>query len=134
MIPLYFQSYLSMTRARSTLEQVIKLRLKAFDLSLTQFHMLDLLVNQKAATPVQFAEPLGMTSAGVTTVADQLEHKQMIERQRNQPDRRTVRLNLTPEGAQVHAAASAVLCPQEEESHRLPASYFLALNSLLKAF
>jgi len=34
MIPLYLQSYLSMTRARATLEQVIKLRLKAFDLSL----------------------------------------------------------------------------------------------------
>jgi len=134
MIPLYFQSYLSMTRARSTLEQVIKLRLKSFGLSLTQFHMLDLLVNQKAATPVQFAEQLCMTSAGVTTVADQLEHKQMIERLHNQPDRRTVRLNVTPKGAEVHAAATAVLCHQEEEGDLLPASYFLALNSLLKAF
>jgi len=133
MIPFYVQSYMSMTRARSTLEQVIKRRLKSFDLSLTQFHMLDLLVTQKASLPIQFRAPLCISSAGVTVVADQLERKQLLERLCNPPDRRTIRLHVTSKGAELHAAASTVLC-DHDESDIPPPSFFLTLNSLLNDF
>jgi len=130
----YLDSYMLVSQARNTLERLMNVRLKSFGLTITQFHMLELLVKNKAILPAHFAQHLGISAAGVTTVVDQLERRQLLERLRNQPDRRTVRLQVTPDGAQTHSDATAALTGEHPQAHRaLPPSYFTALNTLLKA-
>ncbi|WP_277963983.1 MarR family transcriptional regulator [Pseudomonas sp. RIT-To-2] len=109
-------------------------RLEPCGLSITQFHVLDLLVNNQASLPAHLSDALNISASGITTVVDQLERKQLLERLRKQPDRRTVRLCVSALGTRLHTHAHALLAHTDDnEAHALPSSYFVALNSLLKA-
>lgn len=131
----YLDSYRLITQARSTLERLMSLRLKPHGLTIQQFNLLELLVKNKATMPAHLSEPLGISASGVTLLVDQLERKHLLERLRDQMDRRTVKLQPTPAGAQAHDRASAALAqPHSKADIAVPEAYFDALNALLKAF
>ncbi|GAA1004052.1 hypothetical protein Aple_005710 [Acrocarpospora pleiomorpha] len=57
-----------------------------------------LLMHASGNTPNRLAALLGTDTAGMTRLLDRLETKNLIRRQRNPADRRSIVIELTPEG------------------------------------
>lgn len=131
----YLDSYRLMTQARGTLERTLSQCLAPLGLTLSQFTLLDQLVQHKTSVSMHLSQQLGISLSGVTTLVDQLERKQWLERLHQQPDRRRIKLSPTPAGSEVHARATALLARLPDEAERVvPGAYFEALNVMLRAF
>ncbi|WP_416427740.1 MarR family transcriptional regulator (plasmid) [Pseudomonas sp. App30] len=129
----HLNAYLLVTKARVTLEKWMTAQLKSAALTITQFRLLELLAKHGGTSPVQCSMRLGISSSAVTLVLDQLESRQLLTRARVPSDRRSLRVQLTQEGTNVHAQARAALqSSQMEAEERLPTTYFTSLNALLE--
>ena len=69
------------------------------DISLGQIHVLMLLHEQGAVTVGQLAEMLGVSMPSVSSQLDRLEEHRLVERHRDESDRRLVHVVLTASGA-----------------------------------
>lgn len=70
--------------------------------SLNQAEIVRLLA-EGPETMTALAAKLGVSTAGVTGIADKLEKLELLERHRGRQDRRSVWLKLTPHGRQIAA-------------------------------
>jgi DNA-binding MarR family transcriptional regulator len=77
-------------------------------LSPSQYFVLRTLQLQGPATVSDLAAHLGMTAPGATGLIDRLVKAGLVSRERDQEDRRVVRVSLTPEGARQYAATRAL--------------------------
>ena len=68
-------------------------------LTLSQFQLLDALDRGTARTPGELAEAAAVTAPTATRMLDLLERDAIIERRRDDADRRVVSISLTPEGS-----------------------------------
>ena len=102
------------------------------DASLQQYRSLVVLASRGAQRPVDLAGALGVEPSTVTRLCDRLVRKGLITRRRQGPDRREVRLALTPQGAEL---VETVTRRRREEIRHILASVPPAAHAeLVRAF
>jgi DNA-binding MarR family transcriptional regulator len=92
-----------------TLSDGIQTRLwQAAELTLAQLRVLRRLADEPK-TLGQLGLELGLAAPSVTRLVDRLEERGLVERSRNQEDRRKVLASLTPKGKQISGAVPPLL-------------------------
>jgi DNA-binding MarR family transcriptional regulator len=97
-----------MKRAQKAAHGLIENRFRDLDLSFSQWCALALIGGGIVDTSVALARDLGHNSGATTRLVDSLEEKGLINRERDEEDRRIVRLSLTETGK----AAGTALTPR----------------------
>jgi MarR family transcriptional regulator, organic hydroperoxide resistance regulator len=96
--------------------------LRAHDLSMWAYVVLTALATGPMRTQAALAKAIGADKTRIIGVLDDLQERELIQRQPDPADRRVHLLALTPAGEQVRAAAQAAIRMREEELlARLPA-------------
>ena len=89
-------------RARRTIVEAIDQELAPLDISHAQWIVVMLLGDGAAATAAELCKILIYDPGAMTRLLDRLEKKGVLRRVRTRDDRRTVRLELTAEGAKLY--------------------------------
>lgn len=118
-------AYVKLMRAAETLSERIHRPLRDEGLTVSQFGVLEALYHLGPLSQGEVAAKVLRTSGNLTLVVDNLIKRGLLNRERNENDRRFYRLSLTPEGRTLmsglfprHARAivdeMAVLDPEEQ--------------------
>jgi DNA-binding MarR family transcriptional regulator len=91
-------------RAHKLMSQQAEQLFEGRDLTLSQWIVLKLINEGRAATPGEAARLLGHNTGATTRLLDQLESQGLLDRRRETCDRRLVTLVLTPAGKSVAKA------------------------------
>lgn len=86
-----------------------KKRLQAFDITPSQYALLQCLYAQDGLTPSQLAQALRLDTSSITGILGRLEKKGLIDRVYSQEDRRSVRIHLRDEGKALWAQVDRVI-------------------------
>ncbi len=101
----------NLKRAYMAMREDFVATLEEFDLRVTTFSALVLIVDRPDMTQTQLAEALSIERSGVVLIVDELEGRELINRNRVEGDRRTYALRATLSGIRfrekVMAAAKA---------------------------
>ena len=97
----------------------------------TDMRCLDILAQEGGATAGRLATLMGLTTGAVTTVLDRLEAAGLARRERDESDRRRVRVALTEKA---HAELMPFYAPLQEMSEELFARYTAEQLELLLGF
>ena len=119
-------AYIKLQRAADATMARADRHLARFNLTKGQYGVLDALLYFGSLQLGQLAEKVLRSEGTMTTVVDNLERRGLVERERNQHDRRVVKVSLTEAGRQlisevvpVHVAAiveaMGILSPVEQE-------------------
>ncbi len=73
-------------------------KLKQYDLTIEQLHLLKQLSVSKGQTQYQLAEGTNKSPANITRILDRLEKKGLVSRKKNPSDRRSILVFLTEQG------------------------------------
>jgi DNA-binding MarR family transcriptional regulator len=103
----------------------------AVGINRTDMRCLDILSQEGGATAGRIAELMGLTTGAITTVLDRLEAAGLARRERDDNDRRRVRVALTEKA---HAELWPFYEPLHEMSERLFARYTVEQLELLLGF
>jgi DNA-binding MarR family transcriptional regulator len=102
-------TWYQLVRARAAVFRVLEQALAPHGLTLPQLQALTVINKDQAIGPAAVAERLGLQEQSMTGVLDLMEQHGWIERVRDLPDRRRVRLVITPPGAaQLERGAATV--------------------------
>lgn len=102
-------------RAADVCEAKLEAVLANLGLSLPKFHVLDHLVQAGAALPLgELAARNACVKSNMTALIDRLEADGLVVRSQDPSDRRSVRAQLTPLGAQRHSEAARLLDAEEQ--------------------
>lgn len=93
----------------SSLVRSIDARMQPLELTAMQWEPLLLLALGRADTVAALARECGVDCGAMTRLLDRLEHKQLLQRQRSDSDRRVVNLTLTDKGRDAAAEIPAVV-------------------------
>lgn len=85
------------------LKNYLENRLKPYDLTAEQFHVLKSLIEEKGIAQNKLCEAVAKSPANVTRILDRLEKKECIERRSNPDDRRSSLVCLTAVGDELMA-------------------------------
>lgn len=118
--------YIKLTRAAESMAVAINANLTRYDLTVSQFGVLEALYHLGALQPGELAEKILKSSGNMTTVLDNLEKRALVYRQRREDDRRRIDVFLTDAGKELvrsilpdHVkgvvAAFAILSPGEQK-------------------
>jgi len=88
-------------RLRLALTHGLNKRLASSGINVAQFGAMAVIEQKDAPTMGNLTDELGTTMGAVTSLIDRLVYAGYVERQRNETDRRVVRVTLTPEGQKV---------------------------------
>jgi len=80
------------------LKSYLENRVKPYDLTAEQFHVLKSLSEENGITQNKLCEMVMKSPANMTRILDRLEKKECIERRANPDDRRSTLVSLTPGG------------------------------------
>lgn len=86
-------------RLASSMREAFNRALEEEDVSWPQWMILNVLFHDLVRTPAQIADNIAVDRSAVTRLLDRLEHKQLIQREHDGLDRRSVKIHLTKEGA-----------------------------------
>jgi MarR family 2-MHQ and catechol resistance regulon transcriptional repressor len=122
--------YIKLSRATESVEARVNCHLKAYGLTFSQFGVLEALYHLGPLHPHELASKILKSSGNLTLVIDNLVKRGLVERERDETDRRYITINLSEAGQQLisdvfphHVGhvmeAIGVLTP--EEQHRLAA-------------
>lgn len=100
-----------MVRARNLLGAEIDAALKHLDISSQQMGILLSVSKDMASTPFELSKLLGIDTGLMTRMLDKLEEKGLLERSRDDKDRRVVNLTLTRAGIRVADAVPDIVPP-----------------------
>jgi DNA-binding MarR family transcriptional regulator len=89
-------------RARRTIVEAIEQKLAPLEISHAQWVVVMLLGDGAAATAAELCKILVYDPGAMTRLLDRLEKKGVLRRVRANSDRRTARLELTPEGKRLY--------------------------------
>lgn len=117
--------YVKLSRAAETVTQRIHAHLGAYELTVSQFGVLEALYYLGPMQVGQVGEKILKSSGNMTLVVDNLEKRRLVERRRREDDRRCIELHLTENGRSLiesimphHVsqvvAAMAVLNPEQQ--------------------
>lgn len=84
-----------------SLKTYLENRLKPYDLTAEQFHVLKHLVEENGVAQSRLCEAAGKSPANITRILDRLEKKCCTERRNNPDDRRSSLVYLTREGEEL---------------------------------
>jgi MarR family 2-MHQ and catechol resistance regulon transcriptional repressor len=91
-------TYIKLTRASESVNHRINSRLHEYNLTASQFGVLEALYHLGPLPVGQAAEKILRSSANLTLVIDNLVKRGLVTRQRSERDRRSVAIDLTEEG------------------------------------
>jgi len=74
------------------------------DLNMQELRVIEFLGNEGPRMMRELAERLAVAVNSVTHIADGMERRGLIRRQRSEEDRRIVRVELTPAGSEIHVS------------------------------
>ncbi|WP_052481097.1 MarR family winged helix-turn-helix transcriptional regulator [Gilvimarinus agarilyticus] len=126
------------SRLASVMRESFNASLKEAEISWPQWMTLNCLHHQRAQTPAALAECLGVDRSAITRLLDRLADKQLVVRDHDDGDRRSVRVSLTEAGsAKMSAIDDAAREHQNAFLSHLPATEVRAfkgnLQKLLRA-
>jgi DNA-binding MarR family transcriptional regulator len=96
-------------RCGVVMTQIAERRFESQPISFTQWMVLMWLLQRPCASPSELSAHLGHDMGALTRVADELERKGMVRRDRSQHDRRAVELAITPDGRREALAGKRLL-------------------------
>lgn len=121
-------------RAHADIFKALERGLVSHGLTMPQLQVLMVINDDQAIGPVAIARRLGLEQQAITTVLDLLEQHDWIKRVRDQPDRRRVRLVITPAGAaQLERGTATVDAMLQHMFGHLGQADLLVLAELLQA-
>ncbi|OYD06818.1 MarR family winged helix-turn-helix transcriptional regulator [Paludifilum halophilum] len=88
-------------RSTRALKQRAFQELKKYDLTVPQSAILRTLGFEGRQSLADLSEKAGMTTSSVSGIVDRLEHSELVQRQRDDKDRRVVWIDLTPKGREL---------------------------------
>ncbi len=118
-------TFIKLSRAAESVNRRVNEHLRAHDLSVSQFGVLEALYHLGPLPVGQVADKILRSSANLTLVVDNLVKRGLVARERRADDRRTVEISLTDAGRALIAAimpahvagvvdAFAALSPDEQ--------------------
>jgi len=91
-------AFIGLNRTMDYLEQIVRTDVQRYDLNVTEFAVLELLYN-KGDQPIQrIRQRVLIASSSITYVVDKLEEKGLVNRIRNEQDKRVTNASLTEHG------------------------------------
>ena len=87
-----------LTVAQREVNQQISARLDTYDLTSVQYGVLNYLWEHQTATPKELAQTLMVENSTISGILDRMQKKDLIDRQTDPDDRRSVRVVLTGNG------------------------------------
>lgn len=78
-------------------------QLRECEVTWPQWMVLNVLYHQMGQTPAQIAECIGIDRSAITRLVDRLESKNLVEREHDKLDRRSINVHITPVGKQMIA-------------------------------
>jgi MarR family 2-MHQ and catechol resistance regulon transcriptional repressor len=96
---LALDTFIKFTRAANALEYRLAHHAQLADLTVSQFGVLETLYHLGPLCQGEIGTKLLRSSGNITLVLDNLEKRGLVERKRETSDRRSVRINLTPQGS-----------------------------------
>lgn len=94
-------AYIKLVRATESATHRIHRHLESHKLTVTQFAVLEVLFHLGAMHQRDIAEKLLKSGGNITLVVDNLEKRQLVQRDREVGDRRCISVSLTPAGKQL---------------------------------
>ena len=94
-------TYVKLMRAAETVTVVTHRHLAQEKLTTSQFGVLETLYHLGSMCQRDVAEKILKSTANITTVVDNLEKRDLVERQRSSEDRRYIALHLTDDGREI---------------------------------
>ena len=98
-----------LSNAQNAVYNYFKRALQQFDITPSQYALLQCLHAQDGLTPSQLAQALRLDTSSITGVLSRLEKKGLIDRVYNQEDRRSVSIHLRDEGNTLWAQVDRVI-------------------------
>ena len=98
-----------LSNAQNAVYNYFKKRLSDYDITPSQYALLQCLYAQDGLTPSQLAQALRLDTSSITGILGRLEKKALIERVYSQEDRRSVRICLREEGKALWAQVDRVI-------------------------
>ena len=98
-----------LSNAQNAVYNYFKKRLSDYDITPSQYALLQCLYAQDGLTPSQLAQALRLDTSSITGILGRLEKKALIERVYSQEDRRIVRIFLREEGKALWAQVDRVI-------------------------
>jgi MarR family 2-MHQ and catechol resistance regulon transcriptional repressor len=95
--------WLVMMKAHRTLERLAIRSIESFDVGLSDFGVMELLLHKGPQPVNEIGRRIGLTSGAITTAVDRLESCQLVAREAHPSDRRARVVRLTAKGRE-HAA------------------------------
>lgn len=95
---LALDSYIKLSRAYDTVTTRINSHLLAYDLTISQFGVLEALYHLGPLQPTQLAQKILKTGGNLTLVITNLVKRELVTRQRRENDRRCIDIQLTAQG------------------------------------
>jgi DNA-binding MarR family transcriptional regulator len=89
---------------------------KPFGLRPVEYTILSLINQNPGGSPAQLAKALAVTAPNITMWIDKLEEQGWVVRQRDEQDKRSLQLRLTPRGATLVAKATEQLLAGEQKA------------------
>ena len=87
-----------LSNAQNAVYNYFKKRLQDYDITPSQYALLQCLWTQDGLTPSQLAQALRLDTSSITGILGRLEKKGLIDRVYSQEDRRSVQIHLREEG------------------------------------
>lgn len=72
--------------------------LSDFNITVPQFSALQILINQGNMTIGELSQKMALACSTITDLIDRMEKAKLVERQRDEKDKRVVRINVLPDG------------------------------------
>lgn len=94
-------AYIKLVRATESVTSRLQRRLNEAGLTLSQFGVLEALLHLGSLSQKELAEKLLKSGGNMTLVIDNLEKRNLVQRQRQADDRRIVTVSLTESGLQL---------------------------------
>lgn len=103
-------------RLNSLLQEQFNQQLKAYDVSWSQWMLLNILEGSEAnmLTPAILADAMGIDRSGVTSLLDRLESKAMVQREHDKLDRRSGNVGLTEKALSAMANINSLAYQHQE--------------------
>jgi DNA-binding MarR family transcriptional regulator len=125
----------SLSRARNLIAAEMDAALKDLDITSQQMGILMSMQRRLAATPFELSKLLGIDTGLMTRMLDKLEAKGLLERSRDEDDRRVVNLTLTEKGEEVAARIPEIApCVLNARLRKFTKAEFEELSRLLRKF
>lgn len=119
------EAYIKLSRAAEAVTQRVNGHLRDYDLTISQFGVLEALYHLGPQQPGQLGDKILKSSGNMTMVVNNLIKRQLVTRQRREDDRRCIEVHLTATGSSLverilepHVAgvvrAFSMLTPEEQ--------------------